>query len=442
MRTAALLFTPPLGPLRVDELYTAGFGHAGANQVPGPWAAAVRTVLDATGAEVLLIDPPSDPAELEGLVEPLSTDRLDVVIGRRRRIPALDRPINALATLSLGSLALDVASAVRAFRVPVLRKALPSELSSDPVALLALSGNLYRFGEVPVTGAQTSSSADRARRLAAWARLAGQTPQGDGDGHSTLKALEAAAPNFNAWLATTFAEWAGRRILEVGAGIGTITAHLAARADLVTALELEASYVERLRNRFKNRPNVEPLQSDVHLADWRSLASRRFDTIVLSNVLEHLEDDAAAVRIFSRILPPKGRLIVYVPALPALFGSLDEAVGHHRRYLPSTLRAVLDNNGFELVHMKWMNVVGIPAWLLNGRVLRKRALPPLQLRVYDVLAPTLARLEARLPLPVGMNLFAVASRRDDAADTHGPEPRVTAAPAPPGPASSSARRPA
>jgi hypothetical protein len=59
-----------------------------------------------------------------------------------------------------------------------------------------------------------------------------------------------------------------------------------------------------------------------------------------------------------------------------------------------------------------MNLLGIPGWVVNGRVLGKRSLPPLQLKLFDAVAPALARVEARLPLPVGMNLFAVASRRE------------------------------
>ena len=55
---------------------------------------------------------------------------------------------------------------------------------------------------------------------------------------------------------------------------------------------------------------------------------------MLSNVLEHIEDDAAAVRRFRSVLPEGGRLVILVPALPALYGSIDEAIGHFRRYTP------------------------------------------------------------------------------------------------------------
>lgn len=414
MRTAALLFAPPQGPLRADELYTSGFTRDGATEVPGDWTGAVRAVLDATRAELLLVDPPWEPDELEALEEPVRADRLDVVLGRRRRVSPIDRPINVLARLSLGPVVSDAAGTCRAFRVAALKAIAASggSTSTDAELLFALRGRLYRFGEVTISKERTRSPSERARLLATWAHLAKAPPSTEGDGHETLRALETAAPNYNAWLAKSFEPWAGQRILEVGAGIGTITAHLAQGKELVTALELEAPYVERLKNRFRNWANIEPLQSDVSLADWQALAARRFDTIVLSNVLEHIDDDAAAIRTFAKILPPRGRLLIYVPALPALFGTLDEAVGHHRRYLPSTLKAAIEPNGFEVVHLEWMNLVSIPGWVVNGRILGKRSLSPLQLRVFDAIAPAVARLESRLRLPVGMNLFAVASRRE------------------------------
>lgn len=414
MRTAILSFSPrrPLQPA-VGERFAAGFELPGARRVPGDWDAALRAVVETTSAELLLVDPPSDPAELEALVEPVRADRLDVVLGRRRRVPPLDQAVNLLARLALGAKLSDAASRPRAFRVALLRKELAPQLRAEPELLARLHGQLYRFGEVEVSDDTPSSAVARARLLASWSRLLRHPPEVDGDGHETLQALESAAPNYNAWLAATFGRWAGQRILEIGAGIGTITAHLAPGRELVTALELEATYIERLRNRFRNRPEVEPLQSDVNLADWAALAERRFDTIVLSNVLEHIDDDAGAVRTFARILPSGGRLLLYVPALPVLFGTLDEAVGHHRRYLPSSLRAVLEGNGFQLLHLTWMNLLGIPGWFVNGRLLKRRALSPTQLRVYDAVAPSLASAEARLRLPLGMNLFAVATRRSD-----------------------------
>lgn len=232
-------------------------------------------------------------------------------------------------------------------------------------------------------------------------------PHGPNEGFTTLERMNGAV-HYNAWLGRKFRPHLGARVLEVGAGLGTITEQLAPGRELCIALEVEPFYVERLRARFKDTPQVRPHLSGVELADWQALARERIDTVVLSNVLEHIEDDAAAVRNFRHVLPQGGKLLILVPALPALFGSLDEAVGHHRRYTPEALRTVLSANGFVVESLEWMNLLGIPGWYVNGKLFRRRAVPALQLKLYDRLAPALGRLESKFRLPIGMSLFAVA----------------------------------
>lgn len=413
MRAAALLWKPD-APLEA-ALAARGCEVAVAGRdVALGWGAAVRQVLARTQASTLLVDARAD--EVDALLGPLERDEADVVLGRRPRVPLPERAANQVAALALDEEhALDALSPARAFRVAALASEpfRADDDSAEAEALVKLAAQHYRLIQVPV--------APRAARplslVATLARTFGRyaTVQNDADnqheGYSTLAHLEAGAPNYNAWLGDTYARWAGQRVLEIGAGIGTITAHLAPGRELVTALEVDEFYVRRLKNRFRGQANVEPYQSDVALADWQALAGRRFDTIVLSNVLEHIPDDAGAVRTFARILPGGGRLILYVPALPALFGSIDEAVGHHRRYTPWALRQVLEANGFDVEHLQWMNLVGIPGWYVNGKVFKRRVLPPLQLRLYDRVAPWLAKAEAHVQLPVGLSLLCVAQRR-------------------------------
>lgn len=403
----AVLFTHAQLPVSHDvEVFVAG-----ERGVPRGWGAAVRSVLATTQATVLVVN--AGAGEVEALAAPILVDELDVVIGRRPKVPLMGSALNQLAALVLDQ-RYDVASGSRAFRVTALKaeQLTRDDEGADAEALVKLHAQLYRFGEVPVQQGPGLNGAALRQVGQTFVRYA--TVRNDADneheGYSTLKHLEAGAPNYNAWLARSFAPWAGQRVLEIGAGIGTITDQLAPGRELVTALEVDAFYVRRLANRFRGRANVEPLQADVSLADWQALAARRFDTIVLSNVLEHIADDSAAVQTFAKILAPGGRVIIFVPALPQLFGSIDQAVGHHRRYVPDSLRSVLEQNGFEVERLKYMNLLGIPGWYVNGRVFKRRVLPPVQLRVYDALAPHLAQLEARLPIPVGMSLLAVARR--------------------------------
>lgn len=396
-----------------DEVFTSGFDVVGAQSVGTGFGSAVHDTIFRAHGEVLLVDVPI--ASREAFLRPLEDDRADVVNGARSNVPLLERAANALARLTLGDALNDPLSGSRAFRLEAL-KAEPFSLRGDDAeaeVLVKLSAQQYRFADAPVTDAPPRSTSSLAQLSRTFARYA--TLQNDADntheGYSNLAHLEAGAPNYNTWLASTFDRYAGQRVLEIGAGIGTITSHLTAGRELVTALEMDPFYVRRLKNRFRGQPQVEPYQGDIAMADWKGLQARRFDTIVLSNVLEHIPDDAGAVATFARILPVGGSLILYVPAIEQLFGSIDEAVGHHRRYTMESLRRVLEENGFEVDTLKWMNLIGIPAWFMNGRIFKRRVLPPLQLRIYDQLAPTLAQLESKVTLPVGLSLLAVGKRR-------------------------------
>ncbi len=228
------------------------------------------------------------------------------------------------------------------------------------------------------------------------------------EGYETLLLIERGAPQYNAWLGKRVGAHLGTRVLEVGAGIGTMTRQILPGREFVIALEAEDTYASELVEAFKDEPRVRTLHSRVETTDWAELAGERLDSILLSNVLEHIEDDASAIRNFRMALPAGGTIVILVPALPFLYGSLDKAVGHHRRYMPASLRRVIEGNGFRVAHLEWMNLLGILGWFANGRVLRRRVIPADQLRVYDRLAPLLARAESMFRLPVGLSLLAVA----------------------------------
>jgi SAM-dependent methyltransferase len=137
--------------------------------------------------------------------------------------------------------------------------------------------------------------------------------------------------------------------------------------------------------------------------------SERYDTVVSANVLEHVEDDEAALRQIFALLEPGGRVVLVVPMLRALYGSIDKAIHHFRRYERAELEEKLAKAGFEVETTAPMNALGIPGWWLNSVVLRRRTVPGIQARVNDLLTPWL-RFEEKLGLSVGMSLLAVARK--------------------------------
>ena len=226
----------------------------------------------------------------------------------------------------------------------------------------------------------------------------------DAVGAETLDRL-AATPRFNRWMFDRIRRWVGRDVLEIGSGIGNLSEFLVDTADRVVLTDTAPEYLERLRKRFQPRSHVQVRRLYLPTVDG-DLVGRGFDTIVCLNVLEHVEDDLGSLRAMRTLLAPRGRLVLLVPALQTLYGTLDEALGHFRRYRPRELREKFAAAGLVMGHLEYFNLAGIPGWWFTGRVLRRRLLPAGSLRWYDRLVP-LFRFERLLPWRIGQSLIAI-----------------------------------
>ena len=112
------------------------------------------------------------------------------------------------------------------------------------------------------------------------------------------------------------------------------------------------------------------------------------------------------------MLQAGGRLLLLVPAHRRLYGTIDEAIGHHRRYERQDLVRLLSECGLEVESDIHVNATSIPGWLLNGRILKRRSVPGVQARIANRLVP-LYRLERKLDLPFGLSVIAVARRAEE-----------------------------
>lgn len=219
----------------------------------------------------------------------------------------------------------------------------------------------------------------------------------------------AGARNYYGWISERFAPHLGPRIVEVGAGIGTFTEHLLARrpAAVVTAIEPAANNFPHLARRFAGDPRVRP----VHGYLDGTLEPESADAVVAVNVMEHVRDDAAFLRAARRALAPGGHLLLFVPALPALFGTLDEAFEHFRRYTKPGLTEKLRAAGLAPERVVYMNLPGVAAWWASGKLLRRRTVSARDARAYDRwVIPWVRALERRWSPPFGQSLLAVATR--------------------------------
>jgi 2-polyprenyl-3-methyl-5-hydroxy-6-metoxy-1,4-benzoquinol methylase len=230
--------------------------------------------------------------------------------------------------------------------------------------------------------------------------------------HYAAQGRMAQLGNYYLWILRNFRGATGRRIWDAGAGIGNVTEHLAASANFVLATEFAQRNLEALRERFDDPTRVRVAHCDLAGDDALAFAELEIDTIVSLDVLEHLEDDLHALRTFWKVLQPGGRALIKVPAHPILFGAIDEASLHLRRYRRRDLRAKLERAGFRVERVAYMNMAATVPYFVRSRLLRKptnfsNTIDPGRLGLYDRLIPWLERVERVLPVPFGLSLIAV-----------------------------------
>jgi SAM-dependent methyltransferase len=226
-----------------------------------------------------------------------------------------------------------------------------------------------------------------------------------------LRELEtmALAVNYHRWTFQVIEPFIGSRVLEVGAGLGEVSQFLSENAAL-TVLDSDSRCVDHLRRRFARREKFVVVEGDIAgrlPADF----GQRFDTVLCINVMEHIEDDRAALRNMYGALEPGGRLVLLVPAHPRIYGTLDLLVGHYRRYTRRDLAAETRAAGFRIVHSTYFNSLAAIGRYLIGRVVRQIETGKGQVLLYDrFVVPVLSRLERVVPPPFGQSLILVGTK--------------------------------
>jgi SAM-dependent methyltransferase len=214
------------------------------------------------------------------------------------------------------------------------------------------------------------------------------------------------------WMLDLMRPYLGQRVLDAGCGIGNFTALLSEVATYVLATDLSAQNVAVMQERFRHTPAVDVLQLDLE-GNLAALATQRLDTIVCLDVLEHMEDDVMVLRNLRAVLPAGGYLIAKVPACPWLYGSVDRASSHYRRYSRSDLRARAVQAGWTPVQVIYANIFGIAPYWLKNRVGKRqtnfsRTFSPRQLQWLRRIIPWLQWCDRLLGPPIGQSALLIA----------------------------------
>jgi SAM-dependent methyltransferase len=213
-------------------------------------------------------------------------------------------------------------------------------------------------------------------------------PQHSGPIGTTLESV-AAAERYHAWLAQALADHLVGPVLEIGAGIGTLSLAVAKLGIPVFASEPDPTLAGALRERTVPIALVSPVEAlMLPLGDGDPIPEG-ISTVLMSNVLEHIEHDVEALVSIRTATAAGTRLALVVPAHQWSYTGLDGAIGHYRRYTRKGLIDVCERADWHVLHTRYFNPIGVFTWWLSGRVFRRTEIARWQTRIVEAVVPVL-----------------------------------------------------
>jgi glycosyltransferase involved in cell wall biosynthesis len=394
--------------------------------------AAVRTAIQQASGDFCIVqdaDLEYDPSEYGKLLRPLLDGHADAVFGSRylvgertRVLPFWHSVINKSLTLvsnMFSNLSLtDMETCYKVFRTDLL-KSIPirsKRFGFEPEIAMKCAKRKFRVYEVPIS--YHGRTFEEGKKIGWWDGVKAlgvvlhfwliDDLYSERYGRGLLYNITG-TPQYLNWLARVVKRHVGDTVLEIGAGIGNIAARLMGRRYRYLATEHDPLYLHALRNRFLRTPNVEVRQLNPEIAGDYTGLDGEFNTVLCLNVLERVEDPAAAVAAMARTLKPGGVLVVLVPQCRSLYGTLDQTLGNRRRFHRRELKALLETHGLKVERWYQLNRVGAPLWGLSSRILRHSKLSKLTLKLFDKTVWLWRRVDVLLPWR-GLTLVAVARR--------------------------------
>lgn len=215
----------------------------------------------------------------------------------------------------------------------------------------------------------------------------------------------AEARNYRATLVREFESVLQGQVLEIGAGIGQMTAEFARAPGVTEIVGVEPD--SRFHDGFiRNNPKIKLIRG----VAGEVPSDPGWDGLVAVNVLEHIEDDSGELKNWARLLSKRrGRVGIFVPARPEIYAPIDRDFGHFRRFTKRELHTKMTAAGFEVERLAYFNFTGYFGWWLTFCLLRKRNFNTDYVRFFDrCIFPVGHWLESTVCRPpFGQNLFAI-----------------------------------
>jgi len=390
--------------------------------------AAIRQALKVVTGDIVIIqdaDLEYHPDEYHLLLEPILNKKADVVFGSRfigaHRCFLFshylgNKFINLIANMIFNTTLSDLMTGYKVFRADIV-KDLPLESNrfgfEAEITAIVLRKNL-RIYEVPIS---YSGRDYRAGKKIKWTdffvvlywliycrfKLLGNVV------YDTLDKLSFTG-NYNSYIYHKFKNYLGKRILEVGAGNGNITKFLINNKELVVVIDKSREHLFYLSQWAPESSILKIFCQDSEEEFPEALKKLRFDAVVCINVLEHINDEIKVLNNMAGVLGKGGRLILFVPGHQCLFSDFDKSVGHFRRYDKNYIVKLLEDNGFSIEKLEYVNSLGIIGWWFNFRFLRRKSFSPLQLFFFNHFV-WLVKILDKIFKNKGLSLLVIAKHK-------------------------------
>ncbi|MBF0485467.1 MAG: class I SAM-dependent methyltransferase [Candidatus Omnitrophica bacterium] len=212
---------------------------------------------------------------------------------------------------------------------------------------------------------------------------------------------------YNRYIYENICPFLGDSILDVGCGMGNITQYFTDKKR-VMGVDSTAEFMDIFRRKC---PKAEAILGDINDAHvGRALKNVFIDTIVMTNVLEHIEDDRCVLEKLYKILAPGGKVVLVVPAHKWLFGAADAYDLHFRRYTENEIRQRLSSVGFSMLKSFQYSALGIPWWFINGRILKQGKHDENEGSLINMIVPLVRVVDKMTFNRIGLSIVAVAQK--------------------------------
>lgn len=219
---------------------------------------------------------------------------------------------------------------------------------------------------------------------------------------------------YSKWIYHMYEKYIGKEVLDIGGGVGTAISFYIDKAERVVATELFENQVNIMNKRFENYQYFKEIQADIMKDDFS--AYDKFDTIILINVLEHIEDDRKALANMKKLLKDSGTIIICVPAMPGLYCYMDKNVGHYRRYTKGELRVKAKRAELQVIEDKYMNFMGILPYWIKGKLKKDNggsfstSIDEGESKLYSIATSILEPIERVIKPPIGISEFIILTK--------------------------------